>query len=79
MKLPVTQVDQINHTEAGRMIRELRVKKKKSLRWLASELGFSPPFVSDLELGRRNWSALTFYHAADILTRKSAERLKGAR
>ena len=67
MKLPVTKVDQINHAEAGRMIREFRTGKGYSLRWLAGKLGFSAPFVSDLERGNRNWTEETFYKAVHVI------------
>lgn len=37
-------------------MRDMRIKNGKSLRDIAKVLGFSAPYISDLELGRRNWS-----------------------
>jgi transcriptional regulator with XRE-family HTH domain len=38
----------------GQRIRELRTLRKLSLRDLASKSAITPPFLSDIELGRRN-------------------------
>jgi len=67
IKLPTEKVNKINHLEAGKRIRAAREKAGKSLRWLAHELGITPPFLSDLELGRRNWSAERFQKAVEVL------------
>lgn len=40
----------------GQQMRELREKKGVSGRELARRLGFSAPYVSDLELGRRSFN-----------------------
>jgi transcriptional regulator with XRE-family HTH domain len=37
----------------GQRLRELRDKADLSLRELAKRIGISPPFISDIELGRR--------------------------
>lgn len=37
----------------GQRLREIREEKDLSLRELASKCGISPPFLSDIELGRR--------------------------
>ena len=37
----------------GQRIRELRDQADLSLRELAKSIGISPPFISDIELGRR--------------------------
>lgn len=37
-------------------MRALREDAGHSLRSLAEEMGFSAPYISDLELGRRLWS-----------------------
>lgn len=46
---------------------EMRLKRKRariSLRAMAEALEFTPPYISDLELGRRNW---TFQLSRDYL------------
>ncbi len=53
--LPVMTVEKIDHVAAGAAMRAMREKKKVSLRAVATRLGFSPAYVSDLELGKRNW------------------------
>ena len=40
----------------GHAMRQLRLRQKVTLRTVASRMGFSPAYVSDLELGRRNWN-----------------------
>lgn len=61
-------VKEINHSLAGARIRSLRETTGKSLRWLAKEMKKSPAFVSDLELGRRNWTEQSYARAVAILT-----------
>jgi transcriptional regulator with XRE-family HTH domain len=41
----------------GAELRALRIERKKSLRSVAKRMGFTAPYVSDLELGKRRWSA----------------------
>lgn len=38
-------------------MREQRCKKKLTLAVVAERMGVSQPYVSDLELGKRNWNA----------------------
>ncbi len=66
-KLPTEKVSKINHIEAGQRIRDRREKAGKSLRWLAHEMDKSPPYMSDLERGRRNWTPELFNKANEIL------------
>ena len=66
--LPTRTVQEIDHIEAGRRIRALRESTGMSLRWLATQMGFSAPFISDLELGRRNWTEYNFNKAVRLLT-----------
>ena len=68
-KLPTVNVKSINHLEAGKRIRALREKAGMSVRRLANEMGFSAPFMSDLERGRRNWTEAHFNKAVDILSK----------
>lgn len=67
--LPEKYVKQADHVEAGRLIRKLRRKHGVSLRTLAKRMGFSAPFISDLERGRRNWTPETFNDAAKAITK----------
>lgn len=69
MQIPSKQISQIDHAAAGSEIRKFRLSKKKSLRWLAEKMGYKPPFLSDLERGRRNWTVETYELAGKILRR----------
>jgi transcriptional regulator with XRE-family HTH domain len=66
-KLPTNKVTEINHTEAGKRVRSARIKSEMSLRRLAAELGIKPSYLSDLELGRRNWTAERFKKAMSVM------------
>lgn len=46
----------VDHVGTGEAIRKRRESVKLSLRKLAAECGWSAPYQSDLELGRRTWS-----------------------
>ncbi len=69
MKLPTksVQTTEINHQLAGDRVRQVRKKAGISLRKLATEMGVSAPFLSDLERGRRNWSEKNYAQALKIL------------
>ena len=47
---------EINHERTGARMRELRKSREISLRSIATEMGYSPPYICDIELGRRNWT-----------------------
>jgi len=52
---------------------EMRLKRKRarvSLRAMAEAMGFTPPYVSDLELGRRNWNSNLSEDYMKVLIRK---------
>lgn len=51
----------------GEKIRATRLDRSMSLRQLAAKVGCSPPFVSDIELGRRFPSEATLASIARIL------------
>lgn len=72
MKLPTVEVrsKEINHAECGKLIRAKREKLGMSLRRLAKEMGVTAPFLSDLELGRRNWKVERFNKAVEVLESK---------
>lgn len=57
----------IDHLEAGYRVRRAREKAGKSLRWLAHQMGYSPAFMSDLELGRRNWKQDSYDKAMSVI------------
>lgn len=50
------QVEAIDHVETGAACRKWRASVGVSAAAVASKLRISPSMVSDLELGRRNWS-----------------------
>lgn len=45
-----------NPVAIGEQMRKLRLAKGIGLREIAQDIGFSAPYVSDLERGRRAWS-----------------------
>lgn len=46
----------IDNVATGRKCREARKKSGLSLRSVAGKMGFSVPYVSDLEKGQRAWT-----------------------
>lgn len=46
----------IDHVASGKKARELRLNTGHSLRSVAAYMGYSAPYLSDLENGKRNWS-----------------------
>lgn len=67
MKISTVQQTQIDHIKTGASVRQLRKRKKVSLRNLAIQMGVSAPFLSDLELGRRSWTEERFNQAQRLL------------
>ena len=65
MKIPVENIEKIDHGAAGKIIRDLREKNNITLRRLAVALKISAPFLSDMELGRRGWSRERFMQAQE--------------
>jgi predicted transcriptional regulator len=57
----------VDDFETGRLMREARIRRSLSLRKMAALLGQSPPFISDLELGRRKWTEQRIEQWAEIL------------
>jgi len=51
----------------GKHMRELREGKGISLRTVASELEFTPAYISDLEHGRRGWSINLMHRYKSVL------------
>ncbi len=49
------QVD--DPAEQGKKMRELRLAKKLSLKEVARRMNLTAAYISDMELGRRNWRA----------------------
>lgn len=47
---------QVDHAAIGKVMRELRRKKGISLTEFSHLMNFSIPYLSDLELGKRNWT-----------------------
>lgn len=55
-KLITKQVASIDHAGTGSSARGARIKSGNSLRSVARKMGYTAPYVSDLERGRRNWT-----------------------
>lgn len=49
-------ISSIDHVRTGESMRKARIASGLSLREVARRMGFSAPFVSDLEKGRRCWT-----------------------
>ncbi len=49
-------VTAIDHVATGESARRRRKQSKASLRSVATKMGVSAAYLSDLELGRRNWT-----------------------
>lgn len=47
----------LDHASIGSEMRSLRMKRGLSCRSVSKGMGISAPYLSDLELGRRNWSS----------------------
>ena len=62
-------VEAINHKMLGASLREKRLSAKVSLRTMAKTLGYSAPFISDCELGRRSMSLTALQNYLTILDR----------
>ena len=53
----IRAVAEKNERSCGVLVKQLRLRKKLSLRAMAKELGISAPYLSDIEWGRRKVSA----------------------
>jgi transcriptional regulator with XRE-family HTH domain len=53
----MVSVERIDQRLTSALARSLRLESGLSIREVALRMGFSAAYVSDLELGRRNWSA----------------------
>lgn len=47
---------EIDHIKTGLRLRKLREKSGVSIREVARRLGIDNKYLSDMELGRRNWT-----------------------
>ena len=56
MKLITKTVQVSDNIATGSAMRQRRMKKGHTLRAVANAIGVSAAFLSDLELGRRNWT-----------------------
>jgi transcriptional regulator with XRE-family HTH domain len=57
LRLRTKSVLTIDHVATGEVARILRKRCRKSLRSVAKKLKVSAAYLSDLELGKRNWNA----------------------
>jgi DNA-binding XRE family transcriptional regulator len=67
LKLPTKSIPQISHVRAGKLIRHVRREHGISQWALADAMNISAPYISDLERGRRNWTAERFYLAGKTI------------
>lgn len=82
------EVRTIDHKATGEAMRQLRKAQRVSLREVARHMKLSAPFVSDLELGRRNWDgaralkymlAVTSLHVAALQAAMNAPMSEATR
>jgi transcriptional regulator with XRE-family HTH domain len=75
VKLHTKLVEVVDDRATGEDARKYRENKGVSLRSVAKQMGISAPYLSDLELGRRNWSQtllVRFKDAVQALTDRYA-------
>lgn len=72
-KFKTQLVRQVDHSATGAALRDRRIYKRLSLRSLATELGISAAYLSDLELGRRNWTEERFAEAVSAIEQLAAK------
>lgn len=46
----------VDHSGTGAAVRKYRLRRRRSLRSVARELGWSATYLSDLERGKRRWN-----------------------
>lgn len=62
-----------DHHETGKQMRALREETGRSLRSVASAIGISAPYLSDMELGRRGWSSDMILKVTSALNKKGTK------
>lgn len=67
MQIPKKQTEQIDHAEAGKVIRGLREAKGQRQKEVASGIGISIPLYSAMEAGKRNWTEERFNKAVEVI------------
>jgi transcriptional regulator with XRE-family HTH domain len=70
-KLPLKTIEIIDRKAAGQMVRDARENAKISLRKLAGAMKITPPYLSDMELGRRGFNEERFTKAMTLIERLS--------
>lgn len=61
------RVQEIDHGRTGSSVRKFRLRRGRSLRAVARELGWSPTYLSDLERGKRRWSQALLARINEVL------------
>ena len=72
MQIPTKQIDEIDHAEAGRIIRALRLKKSLRQKEISEALGISISMLSALESGTRDWTRERFDAAVKAINETPA-------
>lgn len=65
---------ELDQFRTGQQLRTLREKAGISLRDMAKLLDISAPFLSDLELGRRDWSEKRIDQFMEAVRKKSTSK-----
>lgn len=74
--IPTIPTVEINHVEAGRLIRSEREMAGVKMRALATEMKISAPYLHDLEMGKRNWSEEYFKSAQAGIAKLSGKEVR---
>lgn len=61
------RVQEIDHGRTGALVRKFRLRRGRSLRAIARELGWSPTYLSDLERGKRRWNQALLARINEVL------------
>jgi len=72
MKLIFRRAKVVDHFRTGCQVRRFREQKGISLRQTAVGMDISPPYLSDLERGNRNWTQFLLDRASRAISRLSA-------
>ncbi len=56
MRLIFRNAKVVDNRATGRQVRKFRERSGASLRLVARTMDISPPYLSDLELGKKNWT-----------------------
>ena len=66
MKIPTVSRFEIDHAACGKMMKRIRLKAGKSLRYVAGKIGVSASTLMRMENGVMKWTEMKARHVAAI-------------